>query len=110
MLGAATAWPSLTSGETLLLNGPMSCGGGPESKVARVLFALSFALCGLTGPAKAASPEVELYTLDCGRIDVPDMDPFAADGSYMGVTAQLVVPCYLIRNEKQYILWDGRYR
>lgn len=72
----------------------------------RVLFTLFFALCGLTGPAKAASPEVELYALDCGRIDVPDMDPFADDGSYKGVTAQLVVPCYLIRHEKQYILWD----
>jgi hypothetical protein len=26
---------------------------------------------------------------------------------YMGVTAQLVVPCYPIRHEKQYILWDS---
>jgi hypothetical protein len=78
-----------------------------ESRSCRVLFALFFALCGLTGPAKAACPEVELYTLDCGRIHVPDMDPFADDGSYMGVSAQLVVPCYLIQHEKQSILWNS---
>jgi N-acyl homoserine lactone hydrolase len=71
-----------------------------------VLLGLFLGLC-LAGAAKAASPEVELYTLDCGRIDVPNMDPFADDGSYKGVTAELVVPCYLIRHQKQYLLWDA---
>jgi glyoxylase-like metal-dependent hydrolase (beta-lactamase superfamily II) len=77
-----------------------------ESRSRRVLSGLFFALC-LAGPAKAANPEVKLYTLDCGRIDVPNMDPFADDGSYKGVTAQLVVPCYVIRHQKQYLLWDA---
>jgi N-acyl homoserine lactone hydrolase len=72
----------------------------------QVMLALFFALC-LAGPARAASPEVKLHTLDCGRIDVPDMDPFADDNSYKGVTAQLVVPCYLIQHEEQYLLWDA---
>jgi glyoxylase-like metal-dependent hydrolase (beta-lactamase superfamily II) len=72
----------------------------------RLLLALFSALCCLAGPA-AASPEVKLYTLDCGRVDVPDMDPFADDGSYKGVTAQLVVPCYLIQHHEQYLLWDA---
>jgi glyoxylase-like metal-dependent hydrolase (beta-lactamase superfamily II) len=35
------------------------------------------------------------------------MDPFADDGSYKGVAAQLVVPCYLIRHGEQYLLWDA---
>jgi hypothetical protein len=83
MLGAVTAWLSLTSGETLLLNASMSCAGGHESKVARAAFCLHYPspYAALQGRAKAASLEVELYTLDCGRIDIPDMDPFADDGS-----------------------------
>ncbi len=43
---------------------------------------------------------VAVYPLDCGRIDVADMDAFADDGSYKGVSKQLFVTCYLIRHPK----------
>jgi glyoxylase-like metal-dependent hydrolase (beta-lactamase superfamily II) len=69
--------------------------------------ALFLALCGPAASGEAASPEVVLTTLDCGRIEVPDMDPFADDGSYKGVSGGLVVPCYLIRHQEQYLLWDA---
>jgi N-acyl homoserine lactone hydrolase len=77
-----------------------------ESRSREVLLSLFFALH-LAGSAQAANPEVELYTLDCGRIDVPNVDPCADDGSYKDVTAQLVVPCYLVRRQKRYLLWDA---
>ncbi len=58
-------------------------------------------------PTQAATPNVRLYTLDCGRIDVADMDAFADDGSYSGQRRQLVVPCYLIRHSGGDLLWDA---
>jgi glyoxylase-like metal-dependent hydrolase (beta-lactamase superfamily II) len=57
--------------------------------------------------ANAAGVLVRLYTLDCGRIDIADMDAFADDGSYKGIPKQLVVPCYLIRHPKGDLLWDA---
>jgi glyoxylase-like metal-dependent hydrolase (beta-lactamase superfamily II) len=57
-------------------------------------------------PAARHTPAVKLYTLDCGRIDIADMDAFADDGSYKGVSGQMVVPCYLIRSAKGDLLWD----
>jgi glyoxylase-like metal-dependent hydrolase (beta-lactamase superfamily II) len=57
--------------------------------------------------AQDAIKDVKLYTLDCGRIDIADMDAFADDGSYKGVSKQLVVPCYLIQHPKGYLLWDA---
>jgi N-acyl homoserine lactone hydrolase len=65
--------------------------------------------------AMAAAPQtsraspfsaVKVYILDCGRIDVLDMDMFADDGSYAGVHKELVDPCYLIRHPKGDLLWD----
>jgi len=50
---------------------------------------------------------VRVFPLDCGRIDIADMDAFADDGSYKGVTKQLVVSCYLIRHPKGDLLWDA---
>ena len=38
-----------------------------------------------TGSAPAG--RVELHVLDCGRIDIADMDAFADDGSYAGIAA-----------------------
>jgi glyoxylase-like metal-dependent hydrolase (beta-lactamase superfamily II) len=56
-----------------------------------------------------AAPEtsVKVYTLDCGRIDVSNMDLFADDGSYAGVRKELIDPCYLIRDPKGDLLWDA---
>lgn len=56
--------------------------------------------------ASAAKPDVRLYAMDCGRITVADADAFADDGSYKGVSRNLVVPCYLIRHPKGDLIWD----
>ncbi|HEY8618439.1 N-acyl homoserine lactonase family protein [Phenylobacterium sp.] len=71
------------------------------------LFALTAAaLCLLGGEAAAAAPDVRLHALDCGRLTVPNADPFADDGAYKGVAKDLVVPCYLVRHPKGDLLWD----
>lgn len=72
---------------------------------------------GMALPAQAASAatvsatasqqaQVQVFPLDCGRIDVKDMDMFADDGTYKNVSAQLVVSCYLIRHPQGDLLWD----
>lgn len=56
--------------------------------------------------AVAASPDVALYTMNCGQIDMTDADMFADDGAYKGVAKSMVVPCYLIRHPKGDLIWD----
>lgn len=71
--------------------------------------AAAAALLGLAGPAAAApkAPKtVELYAMDCGRLTMANADGFADDGSYKGVPAKMVVPCYLIRHPKGDLIWD----
>lgn len=63
--------------------------------------------CRTNVDANAASELVRLYTLGCGRVDIADMDAFGDDGSYKGISKQLVVPCYLIRHPKGDLLWDA---
>lgn len=62
-----------------------------------------------TGPAQAdkAPPKgLELYAMDCGRLDMPNADMFADDGAYKGVPSKMVVPCYLIRHPRGDLIWD----
>ena len=56
--------------------------------------------------APAAPKTVELYAMDCGRLDLPNADMFSDDGAYKGVAAKMVVPCYLIRHPKGDLIWD----
>lgn len=58
------------------------------------------------GAALAAAPDVALYAMDCGRIDMTDADMFSDDGAYKGVAKSMVVPCYLIRHPKGDLIWD----
>lgn len=56
--------------------------------------------------APAAPPAVQLYTLDRGRLDFPDMGIFADTGEHAGEAGLLAVPCYLIRHGQEWLLWD----
>lgn len=53
-----------------------------------------------------ASPEVRLYTLDCGRATFQDMGGFSDTGEYDGKPGEVAVPCFLIRHPKGDLLWD----
>lgn len=56
--------------------------------------------------AKAPPKGLELYAMDCGRLEMPNADMFSDDGSYKGVPSKMVVPCYLIRHPKGDLVWD----
>jgi N-acyl homoserine lactone hydrolase len=55
--------------------------------------------------ATAQSP-MALYAMDCGRFSFADTDFYADDGSFKGVSREMVNPCYLIRHDSDYLLWD----
>jgi glyoxylase-like metal-dependent hydrolase (beta-lactamase superfamily II) len=57
--------------------------------------------------APEPAPDVRLYAMDCGLIEIGDADMFADDGSFAGVPRDLIVPCYLIRHPAGDLLWDA---
>jgi glyoxylase-like metal-dependent hydrolase (beta-lactamase superfamily II) len=71
------------------------------------LAVVCLALLGACGPAERAAPEVTLYALDCGRVTMGESGMLADDGSFDGVSRELVDPCYLIRHPDGDLLWDA---
>ncbi|TCU07828.1 N-acyl homoserine lactonase family protein [Rhizobium sullae] len=57
--------------------------------------------------AAASADEVELWRLDCGQIEVRNLDVFSDTFKYSGKTRTLTDSCYLIRHDKDYMLWDA---
>lgn len=57
-------------------------------------------------PATAASADLEMWRLDCGSIQVNDLNQFSDTQSYTGKSYTLTDSCYLIRHGKDYLLWD----
>ncbi len=57
-------------------------------------------------PAPVAPAEVELWRLDCGGVQVNDLNAFSDTLAYTGQTKRLVASCYLIRHGGDYLLWD----
>ena len=69
------------------------------------------ALCGGTPPStsqdsRSGAGSATLYTMDCGRLFVRDADAFADDGSFTGLSRDLVNPCYLVRHPSGDLMWD----
>jgi glyoxylase-like metal-dependent hydrolase (beta-lactamase superfamily II) len=60
----------------------------------------------VSGTAGRAA-EVELWRLDCGQIEVRNLGVFSDTFDYAGETRMLTDSCYLIRHEKDYMLWDA---
>lgn len=67
--------------------------------------ALALLLCAATAAAQRAP--LKLYVLDCGRIDIADMNVFADTGEYAGRRMVLADPCFLVRHPKGDLLWDA---
>ena len=60
-----------------------------------------------SGSASAqAAPRLQLYTLDCGRLELEDMGMFSDTGEHAGEPGVMAVPCYLIRHGENWLLWD----
>ncbi|MEE1876893.1 N-acyl homoserine lactonase family protein [Altererythrobacter litoralis] len=67
--------------------------------IAAVLFAAPL--------AAKDSPDLEMWRLDCGKIEMPDASSFSDAHLYDGESREFVVGCYLVRNGGRYLLWDA---
>jgi N-acyl homoserine lactone hydrolase len=56
--------------------------------------------------AGAAQAEVKLWRLDCGDIQVNDLNQFSDTNAYPDTKMALVGSCYLIKHDGEYLLWD----
>ena len=69
-----------------------------------------FAVCiiaTLASPTMAApAPDLRLWRLDCGAIQVNNLNEFSDTFAYTGQSKRLVVSCYLIEHGETYMLWD----
>lgn len=68
--------------------------------------AVLFALSGQAAPPARPAPDVELRRLDCGRLVDQDLAPYNDTMALDGQRGSLVVPCYLIRHGRDWMLWD----
>ena len=67
--------------------------------------ALAVLSLSLTG-AGAPEPVVKLWRLDCGSLQVADLDEYSDTRAYVGQGRRFVVSCYLVRHGDAYMLWD----
>jgi N-acyl homoserine lactone hydrolase len=73
----------------------------------RILIAIVFLLGGAFSfgqPAEAVS--IQLYAMDCGHFDFPDMGGFSDTGEYDHQPGSMADPCFLIHHPKGWLLWD----
>ena len=75
---------------------------------AAALGAVSIAALGCVSSTGAGAQDAapRLTALNCGEIDVGDMNLFSDTDGYDGMTMTLSVPCFLIEHGDQKLLWD----
>jgi len=73
-----------------------------------VLAAAVFATLAAVPMAQAAenAAAVKLWRLDCGTIQVNNLDLFSDTFTYVGKKRQLTDSCYLIQHGADYMIWD----
>jgi N-acyl homoserine lactone hydrolase len=49
---------------------------------------------------------IQLYAMDCGHFDFPDLANFSDTGEYDHQSGSLADPCFLIHHPKGWLLWD----
>jgi N-acyl homoserine lactone hydrolase len=84
------------------------------TRAAQRLLLIAATLCGLGCASSAPSgqtdsssqPQIGLYAMDCGRFFMKDADAYADDGSFKGISRNMVDPCYLIRHPRGDLMWD----
>ena len=59
-----------------------------------------------TSPETVASSPLHMYMLDCGNIDITDLDGFSDAGDYAGQSTTFANTCWLIRHPEGDLLWD----
>lgn len=68
-----------------------------------VAIACAFEICAYAQPT---SPLLQLYAVDCGRLDYSNMNGFSDTDDYGGEAGSLVVSCFLLRHGAEWMLWD----
>jgi N-acyl homoserine lactone hydrolase len=58
------------------------------------------------GSLRAASPEIKLYALDCGTLEMGDMGGYSDTGDYDGQAGHVADTCFLIVHPQGTLLWD----
>lgn len=89
--------------------GLVACGGAEESQTSPDASGAAPAVGNDTSQADVASDTVdalELHVLNCGTIEVSDLDAFAMSGAYEGVSDTFTNTCWLVRHPQGDFLWD----
>jgi glyoxylase-like metal-dependent hydrolase (beta-lactamase superfamily II) len=79
----------------------------PYEEIPMKSFALAFTAALALSVTAAEAAELELWRLDCGRVEVRDLSMFSDTFAYAGKKRSLTDSCYLIRHDEQYMLWDA---
>jgi N-acyl homoserine lactone hydrolase len=72
----------------------------------RQLFIVLLIACFATTAWTAPAPTVRLWRLDCGAVQVNDLDAFSDTYAYVGRSTLLTDSCYLVKHDDTYMLWD----
>ncbi|MGJ3647146.1 N-acyl homoserine lactonase family protein [Sphingomonas sp. GlSt437] len=77
-------------------------------KRALYLLALGTILSGAAAVSVSGQPSgaIKLWRLDCGTIQVNDMDAFSDVKAYVGRKTRITDSCYLIKHGDSYLLWE----
>lgn len=76
------------------------------SRAARAILPLLLLAFAALTRATGAAPDLRLYVLDCGRLDIRDLRMFDDSGALDGKPGTMSVPCFLIHHPKGMLLWD----
>ena len=77
--------------------------------IASALIALAALLPGLLVPDRAEAadrPALEMWRMDCGTIEIGNLDDYSDTFAYPGRSMTFTDSCYLVRNGDRYLLWD----
>lgn len=71
-------------------------------------FALTLSFAAQAAPTKAAdkAADLQLWRLDCGTVQVNELNQFSDTFNYSGQSKTLTDSCYLIRHNDALMLWD----
>lgn len=74
--------------------------------IALILGCVGSGVAAFAASAQDAPPRVTVTRLDCGTIQVNDLDQFSDTRAYVGRSKTLANSCYLIRHGDELMLWD----
>lgn len=76
------------------------------SAILAVISIAMFAAANADAADSAKASTLRLWRLDCGEIQVNDLNAFSDSFAYTGRSMRLVASCYLIQHGDHYMMWD----